>query len=438
MKRRFAIPAFLYLLAACNFPTPTASPPTEIIDVAAVVPPDEPTDDAAPPEAAASPTYAFEPTHEVPTSAPPQNLRIVYTNSGNLWAQELGSDPTLLVDSGDVSEVRISDDGEWIAYTIRDPDEDTAALYSVRFDGNVRLVLLEASAFDAFYPLEGFTHYTLSSFEFLPGSHSVLFNTRGVFDGPGLAKNDDLATINAESGQLMGLLPRGEGGDFTSSPDGDRIAIVRPDSLSIVDADSGNRRQEIVTFTPAITYSEYLFYPLPVWSDSVVVLPVPREDPFFGEEPGAVWSVNGEATLLTQPDGDLFNPQRQLPIVSPDGMHLALFRPAEAAGEQHLIVQRLDNGDEIAYDTGPIQWQGWGPDSYKFAYSKGEELFVGDLLGAPTALGSGTAVRWINSTEFFYLDGVPWNWTLARSNVQGDYTPLWGLNGQFVVYDFAQ
>ena len=125
MHIRFSAFAAMLLLAACNFPTPTAEPPTETIEVAAVLPTDEPIE---PPEATERPTFAPEATHEVPTAAPPRNVRIVYTNLGNLWAQELGSEPTLLVDTGDVSEVRISDDGEWIVYTIRNPDQDTAAL----------------------------------------------------------------------------------------------------------------------------------------------------------------------------------------------------------------------------------------------------------------------------------------------------------------------
>jgi hypothetical protein len=260
-------------------------------------------------EVPASPAATSPATAQVvvPTSEPEvQNIRIAYTDDGNLWALEIGSDPMQLTVNGGISDVRISDDGEWIAYVVQNPDQDTAELHSASFDGSSHQLLLNADSFDALYPLGPFIHYTLSSFEFLLDSHTLLFNTRGVFEGPGLAKNDDLLAIDVANGQIAPLLPRGDGGDFTASPSGDQIAIVRPDSLGFVNADGAGLRPEVLTFTPVITYSEYFFYPLPVWAGAEVVLPVPQQDPFFAGEPGTVWSVNGESQTLSRPDGDLF------------------------------------------------------------------------------------------------------------------------------------
>jgi hypothetical protein len=276
--------------------------------------------------------------------------------------------------------------------------------------------------------------------DFLPGSHTLLFNTRGVFEGPGLAKNDDLLAINAATGQFISLLPRGEGGDFTASPTGDQIALVRPNSLSFADSNGANLRSEVMTFNPVITYSEYFFYPLPVWADDSVVIAVPQQDPFFAEEPGSVWEVNVEPQILTRPDGDLFGPQREFPIVSPDGSKLAFFRAADAAGEQHLVIQELDNGDETIYDTGPIQWKGWGPDSNRMVYAKGTgfDLYLGELGAPPAPLAPGTGLRWINANEYLYVAGDPGGWTLMLGDLAGGTTPLAMLSGTFVTFDFAE
>ncbi|MFV2045217.1 MAG: hypothetical protein ACC700_18535, partial [Anaerolineales bacterium] len=369
-----------------------------------------------------------------------QNLRIAYTDNGNLWGLEIGSAPRQLTDGSGISEVRLSDDGEWIAYTIRDPDQDTAELHSIRFDGSDPQMLLNAASFDALYPLEFFLHYTLSSLDFLPGSHTLLFNTRGVFEGPGLAKNDDLLAVDVATGQISPLLTRGVGGDFTASPAGDRIAIVRADSIGFVNVNGADLQPERLTFSPVMTYSEYLFYPIPVWSGASVVLAVPQEDPFFGEERGTIWSVNGEPQALVEPDGDLFGPQRQLPIVSPDGSKVAYFRAADAAGEQQLVIQRLDSGEQTLYDTGPIQWQGWAPDSIRMVYSKGTglDLYLGELGSPPLPLGSGTGLRWVNANEYLYLAGVPGSWTLTLADLAGIVTPLAIPSGDFVAYDFAK
>ena len=371
---------FCLFVAGCNLPTPTVERATEVPDVTLVQP--SPASSEVPTSAPAAATATSE-AEGVPTASVAQELRVAYTDDGNLWVVEKGQGPVQLTDTGGISDVRISDDGEWIAYVVRDPDQDSADLHSVRFDGSSSRLLLDEGSFDALYPLEGFIHTTLSSMDFLPGSHTLLFNTRGVFEGPGLAKNDDLLSINAETGAFTALLPRGEGGDFTASPTGDQIALTRPDSLSFVDANGANLRPDVLSFSSVITYSEYFFYPLPVWSDNSVVLPVPQQDPFFAAEPATVWSVNGEIQVIAEPTGDLFAPQRELPIVSPDGMHLAYFRELDEPGEQQLVIERLDNGEQVIYDTGALQWQGWGPDSYLFAYTKGSglDLYLGDLLG---------------------------------------------------------
>ena len=420
-------------LTGCNLPTLTVEPATEIPDGSLVEP--SPASSELPTSAPATvPTNS-----EVPTVSIAHELRVAYSDEGNLWVVEKGLRPVQLTDTGGISDVRLSDDGEWIAYVVRNPEQDTADLHSIRFDGSSPQLLLDEAGFDALYPLEGFIHTSLSSMDFLPRSHTLLFNTRGVFEGPGLAKNDDLLSINVETGQFTALLTRGEGGDFTASPAGDQIAMARPDSLSFVDANGANLRPEVLTFSPVITYSEYFFYPLPVWSDGSVVLPVPQQDPFFAAEPATVWSVDGEAQVLAEPTGDLFAPQRELPIVSPDGMHLAYFHAGDEPGEQQLVIERLDNGEQVIYDTGSLQWNGWGPDSYLFAYTKGSglDLILGDLLGEPEPIGSGTGLRWVNASEFLYLAGVPGSWTLTFADQVGNRMPLASPAGDFVAYDFA-
>ncbi len=237
----------------------------------------------------------------------------------------------------------------------------------------------------------------------------------------------------------MLLLP-GEGGDFTASPSGDQVAIVRPDSLGFVNSDGTGERQEVLTFPQVITYSEFLYNPVPIWVEDQVLLAVPQQDPFFAEEPGTVWRVNGEVEVVARPQGDLYVLQRTRPIISPDGSKLAMFRPTGAQGEQALVILDLATGEDTVYDSGATQWYGWSPDSNGFAYTKetGLDLFLGALGAEPESLGSGTGFRWVSDEEFLYFAGVPETWTLTLGSVSGASTPLAMSSDEFPVFDFAE
>ncbi len=354
----------------------------------------------------------------------------------------------MLTSSGGVADLRLADDGERIVYVIHDPTRNTTDLRAIAFNGEDTRLLIGAAAFDALYPLEGFLHYALSDFAFAPGSHRVLFNTRGVSEGPGLAKNDDLIAIDVNSGGLTPLLIPGEGGDFTFSPDGEQLALVRPDSVGFSKIDGTDLRPEVLTFTPVITYSEYFFYPRPVWSpeaDSVLVA-IPNEDPFAASPVGIVRLVptNGEAPrVLASIAGDLFRPQSEAALISPDGTTIAYLRAGILPDEQELVLYRYGTGESFSYDSGTIQWKGWGPDSIHFVYAKGSglDLLLGEVGQPPRALGSAAGVRWMDEGDYLYLAGTPGDWTLTLGSISEDPIPLVELTasaGVFVAYDFAR
>ena len=152
-----------------------------------------------------------------------------------------------------------------------------------------------------------------------------------------------------------------------------------------------------------------------------------------------MWDVNGEVQILTRPEGDLFGPQREFPIVSPEGSAIAYYRTAEDASERRLVIQGLDSGEQVTYDTGSILWKGWAPDSDRFVYTKGTafDLYLGELGAQPAPLAPGTGLRWINTNEYLYVAGDPGGWTLMLGDLAGDTIPLAMLRGTFVTFDFA-
>jgi hypothetical protein len=416
---------------ACNAPDraeptphpPSATPEPSIQDQPSATPSAEPTPEST----------------DTPEASTP--LRIAYTFEGNVWALERGSAPSQLTDLGGAVDVRIADDGELIVYVLRDPDTDTAELRSVHFDGSDDRLLLDPVAFDALYPLDGALHYSLSQLEIIPGSHLVLFNTRAVFEGPGLAKNNDLLSIDADTGVLTTLLDRGDGGDFVLSPDEKQLAIVRPDSIGFVNVDGTDLRAERLTFPWVITYSEYFYYPFPVWTDASVLVAIPSEDPFFAPLTGTIWSIPADGSapsLLATLNGNFFGPQRAVSSVSPDGSLLAYYDTDTSSGSSWLVVQAL--GDEVGtvYGIDVQDWFGWAPDSDYFVYSTGPELYLGQLDAEPILIGPGSRLWWISPTEYLYLHGTRGNWTMTLSAVGGESVALVELTADFVSYDFAR
>lgn len=407
---------------------------------------------AAPPAAAASPspeplpTGTAAPTAEPPTATPElRALRVAYLLDGDVWGVQRGSTPVQLVASGRAVDLRLTDDGERIAYLEYQPSANTFALRSVRFDGSDDRLLIDQAGFDALYPLEFFLHYAPSQLAMIPGTHQLLFNTRGIQEGPGLAKNDDLIRVDVDSGALAVVLPRGEGGDFVLSPNGSQLAIVRPESVGFANLDGSRLRPEVLTFPYIITYSEYLYYPEPVWVGEAVMAAIPGEDPFFGPELGTLWRVpaDGSAPVqLASLNGDLFAPQRGgYRIVSPDGAQVAFFRRPNESGPLQLWIYEVDSGSELLYAEGSLTWLGWAPDSTHFTYQdeSTRQLVLGQLGGDPVSLGGARLLHWIDPAQFLMLlEMTDGSWGLLLRGTDGSQTELARIRGDFASSAFSE
>jgi hypothetical protein len=227
------------------------------------------------------------------TTIPTPALAIAYIDGGDVWLIEDGNLPAQLTSSGDAEQVFISPDGMKIIFLRRADQFSPLEIRAINHDGIGDIILVTAEQINGLYPLGSFTHNDVSSMAFIPGTHEVLFNTVGVPTGPGLIKYDDLLRLDVDTGVLSTLLPAGSGGDFLASPDGSQIAILRPDSIGLVDGDGSNLRPNLVAFPTVITYSEFQYYPQPVWASdsSALLVAIPSEDPLATGTHGQIWSI---------------------------------------------------------------------------------------------------------------------------------------------------
>src|SRR3972149_1914157 len=199
---------------------------------------------------------------ELPTAGAPE-LVLAYTDGGNVAFLAGAGPASHLTAGGGIEQVRLSDDGRRIAYTRRAVLDQPVELRAVNSDGSGDALLMSPADFDALYPLAGALHHDLYKFEFIPGTHTLLINTRSIFEGPGLATHADLLRIDSDTLARTMLLAPATGGDFTISPDGRYLALVRPDTIEIRLADGSPSGSGVITYEPVTTYSDYAHYAQP-------------------------------------------------------------------------------------------------------------------------------------------------------------------------------
>ena len=377
-----------------------------------------------------------------PTPAEGPALHVAYTDGGNVALYSEPGPAISLTSSGSVESVRISDDGGKIAYTRRPALDSPVELRVVNRDGSSDSLLMRPADFDALYPLYGAVHHDLFQFDFVPDSHNLLLNTRSTFEGPGLAKHDDLIQINTDTLARTMLLAPGTGGDFTSSPDGRYLAVVRPDTIEIRLANGAPTGSGVIAYPPVVTYSEYSYYAQPVWdaASSMIGVAIPSPDPLAPATSGSVWRlpVGGSASLLGTIDGQFFLLSGTGPLVSPDLTHVVYARPTATPNIWNLYLASVDGSGETLVDV-YLVWSGWSPDAQHFVFSRGDatSLQLGDLTGASVPLVTGTEPGWFTPTEFIFLSGSMGGWTLNRSGIGSAAVPLASPAGSFIEYDFA-
>lgn len=393
--------------------------------------------------ATASESEEITPT---PTSPPPPatSLRVAFVSSGNVWLWEEATGATQLSSSGNAEDVRISDDGLLIVYLRRPASSQSSEIIAIDADGTDEKVLLNSAEVNGLHPSEGFLYNDVSSLEFLPGTHKLLLTSRAVAEGPGLIKYNDLIMLDADLDSSTVVRTAGNGGDFAISPDGSRVALVRPDTIGLIDPDGGNALPDLINYEQVITYSEFQYYAQPVWStDSrAVMVTIPSPDPLADITSGTTYRIDaasGAVSELGVVVGDVYFSQTfTSPIPSPTHDHLGFLRiPSDT--EARLILVNPDGSDETTYTTGDLEWRGWSPSGRYFLFTQGElsNVYVGRRGEEPMALVHGVDLQWIDDSRFIFLQGSPDSWTLRMGQVAGPTVDIASPGGDLVRYDLA-
>lgn len=397
---------------------------------------------------AGTPSLEQTQVNQLPTPAA-GSLTVAYLKGGDLWVWSQGR-ARQLTRSGEANRPRLSADGKVIAYLLP-ADDFHLEIWAIDVDGKNERKLASVADLDA----TGASARDPSAlainpyrFAWIPGTHTLAYNTQQVFQGPGLSLLNDLNLVEADTLEKTNLLLSGWGGEFFYSPDGNQIAISQPDKLIVSKADGSDYRP-LMNYPVVTTYSEYRYYAMPVWEadGKSLRLALPPVDPLAKPaQPTSLWRIALDGSQPQQGGSILAVPFFEQPAVfSPDLERIAFVKeagqPEENLRELHLAAND-GSGDWIYAKAAALRFLGWAPDSSHFAYSLGDtqELWLGSLQETPSQPGGETDgvqdLRWVDNSRLLFWQASGGSYDLWLSGLQGGKLLLDSVAGG-LEYDFV-
>lgn len=382
---------------------------------------------------------------------PASDLRFVYLWDSRLGLWHGGEDQNLATADSN-HPPQISSDGRLIAF-VRD-----GSLWVMNAEGEEERLLVSESEIESMGNAE--TSARLHRFAWLPGTHHLLFNTALNID-MGFTLTNDLYRVEADSLDLVELLPSGTGGEFTIAPNGQAIAVVAPDQIRLIAPDGAELRPAFA-YEPVLTYSEFAYYPQAVWSaeSNRVAVAIPHAEGFVNtQEPATVWALGidaGEPEMVGQIQSDA--PSFW---IDPTLQYIAYMRAVELEAEPEVEVEMgadgeietpggyaiaispLDGSEIHSYFEGAGQFLGWSPDGAHFTVvspGEAEPIQLGAIGQADLIPLAGLnhafshQVTWLDAEQYIVVGGDSMETAVALGSVSGELTRLLELEpGSFAL-----
>ena len=294
----------------------------------------------------------------------------------------------------------------------------------VQSDGSEPAQLAHPDDFNALPHPENTLGTAPSQVSWIPNSHKIAFSTFITFEGPGSSNGDGLYVIDADNGEMekLATIDSSWAWKFKFSPDGSKIAIGKPESLDIFNADGSLHLKNLLTFDFINTASEYAWTPDPQWSPdgSTLGVVIPPKEPWT-ENPAdsliALLAVDGKSkqTFSTQmtyfPGG--------FSSFSPDFKQLVYLTRDPTSADNIFFLRSMDlvQNQIIDYTSGKIYSKPvWSLDGSKFLYydmDSGAYIGQPDLDPVPLSeMGEVTSMAWIDASRFIVSSRTDSGWKL--------------------------
>ncbi len=284
---------------------------------------------------------------------PASTLRVVYFKDGQVMSWTEGKGPQALT-KGSTEQLRISDDGQVVAYLGTDP-EGIHGLYSVNADGTKPHLLVGQESQQSGQP-----GTQIVAFDFAPSSHTLYFVTDQY----------DLQRMNTEKESSSLVFGAGKGGFFSFSPDGQWMALYHPNELVLAHPD-GSAARIVFQYPPEFSYT--MMGPEIAWkADSSGFSLASASGLQDAADSMTVWfiPVNGETVKQMSYAGPYGA------NLSPDGQSVVYLNFNHEPVDVHMVAPggKDTDYDSFATNTYPaIKFMGWAPDSKSFLLNLSED-----------------------------------------------------------------
>src|ERR1700752_483868 len=234
-------------------------------------------------------------------------LAVAFVKDGNiqLWDESTGQTQTIL-NAGDVIAVKMSDDGQVIAFLRRSAVQlaeiewrEQSALWAVDRNGGNPRELISVESLRQRLKANERDSTNIPQMEWIPGTHQLLFSGWTYYvvaEGESHAIPQGLYLVDADTLTEKELVPAGSNLRFVPSPDGRQIVLMSTNGLSFINVDGSNLRSDVLTYSQ-VELAAPLF-PTGVWtgdSTAFVITGSLERDPTYNIN-FTIWRVPADGS----------------------------------------------------------------------------------------------------------------------------------------------
>ncbi len=265
-----------------------------------------------------------------------------------------------------------------LAY-VKKLDEFNVGLFVIELDRRLRItkerLLVTPENIAAVRPEVDMQGYALRQFAWLPGKDTLVFTTYANYSGEiimsigSFISADDLWTVDL-AGRVTNLLPPGEGGYFTLSPDGAYAVLANTETLQLYNFATGETQPIILENYQLEGAGAVIFYPPVHWlpDSSAFVIAMSNSGLLQHDGRVDVWQVTTDAAIELVGTHNAFKLSFS---IAPDGRKVAYWRTESEMSDLRIMVIASLDGREI-YElptAGRFEFDRWLADSEHFIYS---------------------------------------------------------------------
>jgi len=322
-----------------------------------------------------------EPTEASQVSGGSAVVAFVRDGDVLVWEEATGQSQTIF-DSGDVTRVELSDDGQLVAFLRRSffsaggfDRNEQSALWVVDRDGSNSRVLVSAAQLRELVDAADADSTNFPRLAWIPNGHRLLYSA-DTYAAHGEGESAHVPTrgvylIDADTLAQVVLAPAEESFHFVPSPDGRQVVLVNTTGLRFVDVDSGRSRLEFPA-SPIVGDTGW-FTNAGVWTqDSTVFVINALVEPSNAVSDYALWRVPVDGTPAAQLI--TFAAGTGSVVFAPDGSGAAILGAASGTGPSTWFILPLPE------DLGPVAVPRDSFDYSHLTWSPGSSAYVLEAL----------------------------------------------------------